>query len=53
MLGLLWRAEATALEWLLFLVAGSAVFVFEIAAVSLSYRELMKDHGEWGTEPGL
>jgi hypothetical protein len=50
-LALAWRGEATGLEWFLFLVGGSAVFLFEIAAISLSYRELTRDNA--GKEIGL
>ena len=40
---LLYRSEATALETILLTVAGIALFAVEIAALSISYRELTKE----------
>jgi len=40
---LLYRSEATALETVLLTVAGIALFAIEIAALSISYRELTKE----------
>jgi hypothetical protein len=40
---LLYRSEATALETVLLTVAGIGLFAIEIAALSISYRELTKE----------
>jgi hypothetical protein len=40
---LLWRSEATAVETAALALIGTALFAVEIAALSLSYRELTKD----------
>jgi len=42
LVGLAYRSEATMLEWLLLTVLALAFFAVEIAAISISYRELTK-----------
>jgi hypothetical protein len=43
LLALLYRAEATVIETILLSVTGIALFAVEIAAISLSYRELTRE----------
>jgi hypothetical protein len=43
--GLLYRGNATAVETAILTFLGSALFAVEIAALSLSYRELTREEG--------
>ena len=44
LLGLLYRGEPSLLETMVLTTVGIALFAVEIAALSISYRELTKDH---------
>jgi hypothetical protein len=43
LVGLIYRNDATTAEWLLLTLLAVALFAVEIAAISLSYRELTRD----------
>jgi hypothetical protein len=43
LVGLLYRMDATSLETVVLTFLGCALFVVEVAALSLSYRELTKE----------
>ena len=43
LLGLLYRGDPTALETIVLSIAGTALFAVEVAALSISYRELTKE----------
>ena len=43
LVGLLYRDEATAAEIVLLTVLGTALFALEIAALSVAYRELVRN----------
>ena len=43
LVGLLYRDEATAAEVVLLTVTGTALFALEIAALSVAYRELVRN----------
>ena len=49
LVGLIYRNDATTAEWLLLTILAVALFAVEIAAISLSYRELTRDEDQLST----
>ena len=51
LVGFLYRTDATTAEWLLLTVFAVALFAVEVAAISISYRDLTKHNAVSGSGP--